>query len=72
MGIRTDREASLQLYFLWGMIDAAKYPLIKDSSNTGNNFRSCQPHEEEKEKKRASLSSAPVKILYWALKISRA
>ncbi|PTB39493.1 hypothetical protein M441DRAFT_438921 [Trichoderma asperellum CBS 433.97] len=72
MGIRTNRETSLQLYFIWGMIDAAIYPLMRDSSNTGINFRSCLPHEEKEKKKKSFALARRVKNLYasraWASK----
>lgn len=55
----------MQLKLIWGITDAAMMiHWREDSSNTGNVFMLCQPHEEEKEKRRSFASTPPAKILF--------
>ncbi len=52
-------KAGLQLYFIWGMIDAAiMIHRLGTRAKGKQNFISCQPHEEEKKKGEAFASAA--------------
>lgn len=56
MGIRTNRETSLQLYFIWGMIDAA-YIHWKGLEQHGYKFQ-IMPAARKKKKKKKSFALA--------------
>lgn len=60
MGVRTNRETGLQLYFIWGMIDAAIYPLMKGLEQHGYKFQimpAARRKRKEKEELRSSAAS---------------
>jgi hypothetical protein len=74
MGVRTNRETSLQLGFIWDMIDAAIYPLKKGLEQHGYKFQimpAARRRRKEREKFRFSAASEEfIGFKTWAWKIS--